>query len=87
MVEAVCPCSRGSQAGNFRTAAEAKAYPRTIDNNRRLERTTREMRDLSLRILEAAPHAVKKRNPGTWKRLRLGKSHSMVSPETDRIQI
>ena len=43
------------------TRAQARAYQKAIDNHRKLERLTREMRALSLAILEATTPSVKRR--------------------------
>ena len=45
------------------TAGQAKRFQRAIDNNRRMENTIKEMRNLSLEILEASTKGVKKRKP------------------------
>lgn len=45
------------------TASQAKAYQRAIDNNRTMERLSREMRALSSEILDATTIGVKKRKP------------------------
>lgn len=41
--------------------SQAKVYQRAIDNHRKLEKITQEMRELSLRILEAKTKGVKRR--------------------------
>lgn len=43
------------------TRTQAKTYQRAINNHRKLEKTTQEMRELSLKILEATTRAVKRR--------------------------
>ncbi|MBZ0106953.1 MAG: hypothetical protein K8H84_15150 [Sulfuricella denitrificans] len=45
------------------TATQAKSYQRAIDNHRKLETITEEMRTLSLQILCAKTTGVKKRKP------------------------
>ena len=45
------------------SAAQAKAYQRAIDNNRKMEEIIREMRELSRAIGEATTEGVKKRKP------------------------
>ena len=45
------------------TPSQAKAYQEAIDNHRQLEKMVREMRRLSLRVLEATTPSVKKRRP------------------------
>jgi len=45
------------------TASQAKTYQRAIDNHRKMEKTLEQMRTLSLEILEARTHGVKKRKP------------------------
>jgi len=53
------------------TASQAKLYQRAIDNQRKLERIVREMRDVSLKILEATTEGVKKRKRQSKKHLGL----------------
>ena len=43
------------------SASQAKAYQRAIDNHRKFEAISQEMRDLSLQILEATTTGVNKR--------------------------
>jgi hypothetical protein len=43
------------------TASQARIYQRAIDAHRKLEQITDEMRELSLKILEAKTEGVKKR--------------------------
>lgn len=43
------------------TRPQAKTYQRAINNQRKLDKTTQEMRDLSLKILEATTRGVKRR--------------------------
>lgn len=45
------------------TASQAKLYHRAIDNQRQLETIAKQMRELSLKILETTTEAVKKRKP------------------------
>ena len=43
------------------TASQAKTYQRAINNHRKMEKITEQMRTLSLKILEAKTQGVKKR--------------------------
>jgi len=45
------------------SASQAKVYQRAINNHRKLEEITQEMRELSLQILEATTTGVVKRKP------------------------
>jgi hypothetical protein len=45
------------------TASQARAYQTAIDNQRKVDRLLRQMRALSLEILEATTVSVKKRKP------------------------
>ena len=47
------------------TRSQAQAYQKAIDNHRRLEKLTREMRALSLAMLEATTPSVRQRKPRT----------------------
>jgi hypothetical protein len=45
------------------TAAQAELFQKAIRNNRELEKTVKEMRELSLRIFQTKTEGVKKRKP------------------------
>jgi hypothetical protein len=45
------------------TARQAELFQKALDNNRELENTLKEMRELSLEICEAKTEGVKKRKP------------------------
>lgn len=45
------------------SASQNKSYQKAIDNHRTLEKTTQEMRQLSLEILECTTQGVTKRKP------------------------
>jgi len=47
------------------TAAQARAYQKAIDNNRKVRELVGEMRELSLELLEATTQSVKKRKRRT----------------------
>jgi hypothetical protein len=47
------------------SASQAKVFQKAIANQRKLERITRQMRQLSLEILQATTQGVKRRKPGT----------------------
>jgi len=53
------------------TASQAKSYQRAIDNQRNMQQIIREMREVSLRILEATTTGVKKRKPRSQDHLQL----------------
>ena len=44
--------------------SQVKEYQAAIENNKRLEKTIKDMRDLSLKICDATTAGVKKRKPG-----------------------
>jgi len=54
------------------TAAQAKTYRKAIQNHRTVEKTLREMRELSLRICEETTQGVSKRKSKKAKDLGLG---------------
>lgn len=45
------------------TASQAKVYQKAINDQRKMEKITREMRNLSMEILQAETKGVKKRKP------------------------
>jgi len=53
------------------TASQARAYRKAIENQRMVERTLREMREISLRICEATTESVSKRKSKKTKDLGL----------------
>lgn len=53
------------------TASQAKAFERAIRENRKLEKTLDEMRDISLKMLELTTEGVRKRKPKRTYRSRL----------------
>jgi len=51
--------------------SQAKTYQKAIDNHRKMEKILREMRAVSLQVLEATTKGVKKRKPLKSNNLRL----------------
>lgn len=71
---------RGKTVTVALSACQAKVFQKGIDNQRKLGRITRQMRKLSLEILEATTQGVKRGKPRTWRRVPLSQCHSKLSP-------